>query len=304
MSGLAIQAAPSRTAARRVGQNYARRYWLFILPAGIVVAAVIVFPWVFTLFMSLQDYRVGSPMSFAGLNNYTRMLADDRFLWSIARTLYFTVLAVICPTVIGVAAAVCFNKRFVMRGLARTIFILPMMATPVAVALVWTMMFHPQLGVLNYLLTEMGLPPSTWIYDSSTVIPTLVMVETWQWTPLIMLIVLGGLASLPQDPYEAAELDGASGWQCFRHITLPLVWPFIMVALVLRAVDALKAFDTIFVITGGGPGTSSETLNLYLYQQAFSYYDIGYASAIVVVFFVLVMLVTLLLMATRRKAGT
>jgi multiple sugar transport system permease protein len=191
-----------------------------------------------------------------------------------------------------------------MRGLARTIFILPMMATPVAVALVWTMMFHPQLGVLNYLLTEMGLPPSTWIYDSSTVIPTLVMVETWQWTPLIMLIVLGGLASLPQDPYEAAELDGASGWQCFRHITLPLVWPFIMVALVLRAVDALKAFDTIFVITGGGPGTSSETLNLYLYQQAFSYYDIGYASAIVVVFFVLVMLVTLLLMATRRKAGT
>ena len=304
MSGLAIQAAARRTAAQRVGQNYARRYWLFILPAGIVVAAVIVFPWVFTLFMSLQDYRVGSAMSFAGLNNYTRMLGDDRFLWSILRTLYFTVLAVICPTVIGVAAAICFNKRFPMRGVARTIFILPMMATPVAVALVWTMMFHPQLGVLNYLLTSMGLPPSTWIYDSSTVIPTLVMVETWQWTPLIMLIVLGGLASLPQDPYEAAELDGASGWQCFRHITLPLVWPFIMVALVLRAVDALKAFDTIFVITGGGPGTSSETLNLYLYQQAFSYYDIGYASAIVVVFFVLVMLVTLLLMATRRKAGT
>ncbi len=304
MSGLAIQAAARQTAAQRVGQNYARRYWLFILPAGIVVAAVIVFPWVFTLFMSLQDYRVGSTMSFAGLNNYTRMLGDDRFLWSILRTLYFTVLAVICPTVIGVAAAICFNKRFPMRGVARTIFILPMMATPVAVALVWTMMFHPQLGVLNYLLTSMGLPPSTWIYDSSTVIPTLVMVETWQWTPLIMLIVLGGLASLPQDPYEAAELDGASGWQCFRHITLPLVWPFIMVALVLRAVDALKAFDTIFVITGGGPGTSSETLNLYLYQQAFSYYDIGYASAIVVVFFVLVMLVTLLLMATRRKAGT
>jgi multiple sugar transport system permease protein len=128
------------------------------------------------------------------------------------------------------------------------------------------------------------------------------MVETWQWTPLIMLIVLGGLASLPQDPYEAAALDGASGWQAFRHITLPLVWPFIMVALVLRAVDALKAFDTIFVITGGGPGTSSETLNLYLYQEAFSYYDLGYASAIVVVFFILIMAVTLLLMSTRKKA--
>ncbi|WP_158743512.1 carbohydrate ABC transporter permease [Acidisphaera sp. L21] len=303
MSHAATTVVPaSNAAARPSSRNYARSYWLFILPAGIVVAAVIVFPWIFTLFMSLQDFHVGGAMRFVGLANYERMLSDDRFIWAIIRTFYFTALAVIFPTLIGVAAAVCFNKHFPLRGLARTIFILPMMATPVAIALVWTMMFHPQLGVLNYLLTSVGLPPSTWVYDSATVIPTLVMVETWQWTPLIMLIVLGGLASLPQDPYEAAALDGASGWQAFRHITLPLVWPFIMVALVLRAVDALKAFDTIFVITGGGPGTSSETLNLYLYQEAFSYYDIGYASAIVVVFFILIMAVTLVLMGTRKKA--
>jgi multiple sugar transport system permease protein len=292
-----------KAAAPRAKQNYARSYWLFILPAGIVVAAVIVFPWIFTVFMSTQDFHAGGSMSFVGLDNYRRMISDDRFIWAVIRTFYFTALAVVFPTIIGVAAAVCFNKHFPLRGVARTIFILPMMATPVAVALVWTMMFHPQLGVLNYLLSTVGLPPSTWVYDSATVIPTLVMVETWQWTPLIMLIVLGGLASLPQDPYEAAALDGASGWQCFRHITLPLVWPFIMVALVLRAVDALKAFDTIFVITGGGPGTSSETLNLYLYQEAFSYYDVGYASAIVVVFFILIMAVTLLLMRSRRKAS-
>ena len=288
-------------ADRRRDRNYARSYWLFILPAGLVVAAVIVFPWVFTLFMSVQDLHVGGAMSFVGLANYSRMFGDDRFIWAVIRTFYFTALAVFFPAVIGTAAAVCFNKRFPLRGVARTIFILPMMATPVAVALVWTMMFHPQLGVLNYLLTSIGLPPSTWIYDSATVIPTLVMVETWQWTPLVMLIVLGGLASLPQDPYEAAALDGASPIQCFRHITLPLLWPFILVALVLRAVDALKAFDTIFVITGGGPGTSSETLNLYLYQEAFSYYDIGYASAIVVVFFLLIMAVTLLLMNSSQK---
>lgn len=290
-------------ANRQQRHNYARSYWLFIVPAGMVVAAVILFPWIFTVFMSLQDFHVGSSMSFAGLANYKHMLSDDRFLWSIVRTFYFTALSVILPTILGVLAAVCFNKRFPLRGMARTIFILPMMATPVAIALVWTMMFHPQLGVLNYLLTSVGLPASTWVYDSATVIPTLVLVETWQWTPLVMLIVLGGLASLPQDPYEAAALDGASGWQSFRHITLPLAWPFIMVALVLRAVDALKAFDTIFVITGGGPGTSSETLNIYLYQQAFAYYDIGYASAIVVVFFVLIMAVTILLMGTRRKAN-
>ena len=294
-------AQPATVAQRR--RNYARRYRLFIVPAGLVVAAVIVFPWLFTVFMSLQDFHAGGSLSFVGLANYSRMLGDDRFLGAIVHTLYFTALAVLFPTVLGVAAAVCFNQHFPLRALARTVFILPMMATPVAVALVWTMMFHPQLGVLNYLLTSVGLPPSTWVYDSATVIPTLVMVETWQWTPLVMLVVLGGLASLPTDPYEAAALDGASAWQCFTRITLPLVWPFIMVALVLRAVDALKAFDTIFVITGGGPGTASETLNLYLYQEAFAYYDIGYASAIVVVFFALILLVTLLLMSRRVQAA-
>ncbi len=302
MTVIAEAVVTSRAASQRRRRNYARRYRLFIAPAGLVVAAVIVFPWLFTVFMSLHDYHAGGTLAFVGLDNYVRMATDERFLWSIVHTLYFTVLAVVLPTVLGVFAAVCFNQRFALRGLARTVFILPMMATPVAIALVWTMMFHPQLGVLNYLLTSVGLPPSEWVYSSATVIPTLVMVETWQWTPLVMLVVLGGLASLPADPYEAAALDGASAWQCFTNITLPLAWPFIMVALVLRAVDALKAFDTIFVISGGGPGTSSETLNLYLYQEAFAYYDIGYASAIVVVFFVLILLVTLLLMTRRAHA--
>jgi len=282
--------------------NYARHYWPFILPAGAIVAAVILFPWLFTLFMSVNDFHVGGARTFAGLANYQRMLGDERFGWAVLRTLYFTLLSVALPVLFGVAAAICFQREFKGRGIARTIFIMPMMATPVAIALVWTMMFHPQLGVLNYLLTSLGLPPSEWVYNPDTVIPTLVMVETWQWTPLVMLIVLGGLASLPTDPYEAALIDGASAWQVFRNITLPLVWPFIIVAAVIRGIDALKAFDTIFVISNGGPGTASETLNILLYLQAFSFYDIGYASAIVVVFFVLIMLVTLLLLYFRQRS--
>ena len=299
MSTTLAAAAPRGRAARK--RNYARVYWPFILPAALVVAAVILFPWLFTLFMSVSDFHVGGARSYAGLANYARMLTDERFQLALLRTLYFTLLAVVFPLVFGVAAAVCFHRRFFGRGVARTIFIMPMMATPVAVALVWTMMFHPQLGVLNYLLTELGLPPSGWVYEPDTVIPTLVMVETWQWTPLVMLIVLGGLASLPSDPYEAAVLDGANLWQVFRHITLPLVWPFIVVAAVIRGIDALKAFDTIFVISNGGPGTASETLNILLYLQAFSFYDIGYASAIVVVFFVLVLMVTLLMLWFRQR---
>ena len=294
------RAVASRRARTR---NYARNYWPFVIPAGIVVGAIIVLPWAFTLFMSVHEWRIGSDLEFVGLANYQHMLTDERFLWSIVRTLYFTVLATLLPMVLGIAAAVCFHRRFPLRGLARTIFIMPMMATPVAVALVWTMMFHPQLGVLNYLLTSAGLPPFAWSYSAATVIPTLVMVETWQWTPLVMLIVLGGLASLPEEPYEAARLDGASAWQMFRHISLPLVWPHIIVALVIRAIDAIKAFDTIFVISNGGPGTASETMNIYLYLQAFSYYNMGYASAIVVVFFVLILMISLVLFSVRQKSA-
>ena len=297
----AAVARPTDSGAGLRGRNYARQYWPFVVPAGIIVFAVIVFPWVFTLWMSAHEWHVGEGVTFVGWDNYIRLFTDERFGWAVVRTLYFTALAVFFPLVLGVAAAVCFHRNFPLRGLARTVFILPMMATPVAIALVWTMMFHPQLGVLNYLLTSVGLPPSSWSYDADTVIPTLVLVETWQWTPLVMLIVLGGLASLPVDPYEAARLDGASLWQAFRHISLPLVWPHIVVALVIRTIDALKAFDIIFVISNGGPGTSSETVNIFLYLQAFSFYNLGYASAVVVVFFVLILLISLVLFSARQQ---
>ncbi len=301
MSASAPVAAARAPSTGLRGRNYARNYWAFVVPAGLVVFAVIVFPWLFTLYMSVHDWKVGGGVTYVGFANYLRLTEDERFLWSVVRTLYFTVLAVIFPVLLGVAAAVCFHRNFPGRGWARTIFIMPMMATPVAVALIWTMMFHPQAGVLNYLLTSVGLPPSMWSYDADTVIPTLVLVETWQWTPLVMLIVLGGLASLPTDPYEAARIDGASAWDTFRHLTVPLVWPHIIVAAVIRTIDSLKAFDLIFVISGGGPGTSSETINLYLYQTAFAFYNMGYGAAMTVVFFVIILLISLVLFTTRQQ---
>jgi multiple sugar transport system permease protein len=195
-----------------------------------------------------------------------------------------------------------FHREFPMRGLLRTIFVMPMMATPVAVSLVWKMMFHPQLGVLNYLLSLVGIGPSNWVFSPDTVIPTLVMVEVWHWTPLVMLIVLGGLAGLPKEPYESAVIDGANEWHQFRFITLPLLWPYIMIALIIRTIDALKVFDIIFVISEGGPGTASETLNIFLYLQAFQFYKIGYSSAVVVIFFFIIVLLSLLLLYTRQKS--
>jgi len=278
-----------------------RPYSLFVAPALVLMAAVIVFPWLFTGFMSLHDWKLSQTRSFAGLDNYTRLLGDERFQWAALRTLYYAALAVMAPLVLGTMAALIFHRRFPLRGFFRGIFILPMMATPVAVGLVWTMMFHPQLGVLNYLLTSIGLPPQLWVYDPGTVIPSLVMVETWQWTPLVMLIVLGGLAALPTEPYESAQLDGASAWAMFRHITFPLVLPFLMVAAIIRTIDAVKSFDIIFVISQGGPGTASETLNLFLYLQAFAFYDVGYASAVVAVFFAIIVTLSLVLLYLRQR---
>ena len=294
--------APAQPAPFVHSADFTPRYWLFAAPAVLVVGTVIVFPWLFTLYMSGHDWKIGGGPEFVGLQNFVELFRDARFLESMGHTFYFTTLAVVLPIVFGTAAALVFHREFPFRGLLRTVFVMPMMATPVAVALVWTMMFHPQLGVLNYLLSLLGIGPQAWVYSPDTVIPTLILVEVWHWTPLVMLIVLGGLAGLPREPYESALIDGANDWHMFRHITLPLVWPFIMVAIVIRTIDALKAFDTIFVITQGGPGTASETLNIFLYLQAFQFYKIGYASAVVVIFFVIVIMLSLLLLYARQKS--
>jgi len=288
----------------RAGASYRRRdkYLRFIWPALIVIVAVIIFPWLFTVYMSLHNWGVATPRIWIGLDNYTELAGDARFRAAIVRTMIYTLFAVALPILLGTLAAIVFHQEFPFRGFFRGIFIMPMMATPVAIALVWTMMFHPQLGVLNYLLTLVGLPASLWVYSPGSVIPSLVIVETWQWTPLVMLIVLGGLAAMPTEPLESALIDGANAWQIFRDITLPLTLPFIMVAVVLRTIDALKAFDTIYPITQGGPGTASETINIYLYLQAFSFFRIGHASAVVVVFFVLIVAFSLGLLFLRQRA--
>jgi multiple sugar transport system permease protein len=299
-----LSASPAATEANAPAGREWRRpsYWPFVVPALIVVLAVIIFPWVFTIWMSVHEWKVGSPTTFVGFANYLRLPQDPRFVEAVEHTLVYTALSVLLPLVLGTFAAVVFNANFAGRGVLRAIFIMPMMATPVAIALVWTMMFHPQLGVLNYLLSLAGLPPQLWVFHPASVIPSLVLVETWQWTPLVMLIVLGGIAAIPTEPYESAQIDGASLWQMFRYITLPLITPFLFIAAMIRMIDAVKSFDIIFAITQGGPGSASETVNLYLYSVAFTYYDLGYGSAIAVMLFLLIVALAALLLYLRQRA--
>jgi multiple sugar transport system permease protein len=291
-------------ASGRWAHRHAR--FLFPAPAVVLVAAIIAYPIAYTGWMSLQEWFASSvtPPKFIGLANYQRIVtADARFHHALARTVYFTLLVVGAETVLGVAMALLFNREFWGRGLLRTLAILPMVATPTAIGLVFVMMYHPTLGVANYLLSVVGLPPFRWTYSSQTALYALAVVDVWQWTPLIMLIALAGLASLPREPYEAAHIDGATALQAFWHITLPLLRPAIVVAVLFRAIDALKTFDIIYIITQGGPANSTETINILLFNQAFSYFNMGYAASVAVALFAVVMGASLILIKVRRTAA-
>jgi multiple sugar transport system permease protein len=302
--GAAVRPAAPAGSLARFAHRHAR--WIFPAPAVLLVATIIAYPIAYTVWMSLQEWFISSvtPPKLIGTANYQKLLtADPRFREAFFRTLYFTGLVVAVETVLGVSMALLFNREFWGRGLLRTLAILPMVATPTAIALVFVMMYHPTLGVANYLLTTAGLPPFKWTYSSGTALYALALVDVWEWTPLIMLIALAGLAALPREPYEAAEIDGASTLQAFWHITLPLLRPTIVVAILFRAIDALKTFDIIFIMTQGGPANSTETINVLLFNQAFSYFNMGYASAIAVALFATVMGASLLLIRLRRTAA-
>lgn len=279
--------------------------WLFPLPSVLFLLALMVFPLVYTITNSFTGWSLseGNPRTFIGIQNYIHLFTNDpRFFNAIVQTFYFSFFALFFEVVLGVAMAIFIDARdYPGKRMVNTILLLPMMATPVAVAMVWLLMFEPTAGIVNYVLRTLHLPTSLWLAGSNTVIPSLALVDIWEWTPLITLIGLAGLSSLPSDPFEAARVDGASFLQTVRHITLPMLMPTLSVAILLRMIDVLKTFDIIYTMTGGGPGFSSETLNIYTYNQAFYYLNFGYASSILVIFFTVVAGMALLVTYTRGK---
>ena len=293
---------PKRWRSKALGDRLERHAGLvFIAPAVFAVLFLIGYPLIWNLYMSLQKWELGSrPPEFIGLANYITALSAPRFHQGVVKTLYYSALATLIPTALGLGAALAFNQRFFGRGFLRSVFAMPMMATPVAVALIWQLMYHPALGVLNYFLSLVNLPPSLWVASSKTVIPSVALVESFQATPFAALVILGGLAALPPELYEASKIDGANAIQRFRFLTFPLIWPYIVVVVLIRSIDALKAFDAIFVLTQGGPGRASETINILLFLQAFNFYHVGYSSSMVVMLFALVVGAALILTRMRR----
>jgi multiple sugar transport system permease protein len=289
------------------GRRHERFYpWLFSGPAVGVLLVMMAFPVIYTLYLSFTSWSptlIGSA-KFVGLQNYIKLIAqDERFHAALWRTIWFTGVGVSIQCVLGVGLALIFNREFLGRGLFRTAFLLSMVATPVAIALVWMMILDINTGILNYFLNLVAGIRVAWLSNRSIVLWSMILVDTWQWTPFIMLIALAGLSALPPEPYESALIDGASAPQLFWYLTLPLLRPTLMVALMFRSIDALKTFDIIYVITGGGPAYASETLNLYAFSQGFAYFNMGYASALLALYFILVLGTSLLFIRLRRAAS-
>jgi len=241
------------------------------------------------------------PPSFVMLRSYQRILREPRFLAALGRTFSFTALTVSVETVVGMIIALILNREFRGKGFAKLIMLLPLVSTPVAIGIAWNLFYDPTIGLANFVLTQLGLPKLAWTGSSSTVIPSLALVDIWQWTPMIALIMLSGLASLSSEPYESARVDGANEWQIFWKITLPMVTPTLLTALILRTIDALKTFDIIYAMTGGGPGYSSETLNIMAFKYSFEYFRMGEASVILVFLFLLVFIMSLLIVRMRKS---
>ncbi len=277
---------------------------LFPLPAAVFVLVMIVFPVLYTLFLSFTNWNLtsGSPLRFVGLASYARVLGEPRFLAALGRTFLFTAMAVAAETALGTAAALLLNRNFMGKGLVKLLLLLPLVATPVAIGIAWNLFYDPTIGLANHVLKLLGLPPSKWVFDAKTVIPSLVLVDVWQWTPMISLIVLAGLAGIPTEPYESAHVDGANEAQILFRVTLPMVLPTVFTAMILRTVDALKTFDIIYAMTGGGPGYASETLNVMGFKYSFEYFRLGQSSVILVFLFLAVLAVSLGIVRLRVRA--
>lgn len=253
--------------------------YLLIAPTVAVLVALSIYPLVYAVKVSLQaDSGEGARWTF---QNFARLLSDDFFLSALAHTLVYAVIALTVEFLLGLTLAVLLNREMRGRSFFRAALLVPMMLPPVVVGIVWRLMLNPNFGAINGTLQMCGMNTEqlTWTASPTLAFASVIMVDIWQWTPFMFLILLAGLQAIPEEPYEAALIDGSSSWQTFRHVTLPLLKPAILIALLLRTMDLLRVFDQIFILTEGGPGSATETISLYIYRTAFRFGDFGYAAA-------------------------
>ena len=264
---------------------------------------MIAVPIVMTFIFSLNEWNLlmGNGMKFNFGKNYIVALTSVEFWQSLGITFYYTILATVAEMLLGLAIALVLNRNFVGKNVVKTIVLLPYMMAPVAVGLMWMLFYEPSSGLMNFIFTSVGLPRSSFVSAKETVIPAIAAVETWQMTPMVVIVCLAGLSSLPTDPMEAARVDGATPLQSFFKVTLPLMTRTLFSIGLLRFIDVFKSFDLIYAMNKGGPANASRTLNLYAYETAFSYYRFGTSSTMLMLLFIIVMILSVVVMKVQRK---
>jgi multiple sugar transport system permease protein len=286
--------SPSRSGERALP-------FLLIAPTVAVLVALSIYPLVYAIKVSLQiETETGVHWS---LQNFSRLATDAFFRTALLHTLVYALVALTVEFLLGLGLAVLMDKSFRGRTIFRAALLVPMMLPPVVVGVVWRLMFNPNFGAINGTLQAAGVNTEslTWTASPTLAFASVIMVDIWQWTPFMFLVLLAGLQAIPQEPYEAARIDGSSWWQTFRHVTLPLLKPAILIALLLRTMDLLRVFDQIFILTEGGPGFATETISLYIYRAAFRFGDFGYAAAMSFVLLLLTNIISFLYIRLLQK---
>ena len=297
MADLADRAARAtpRAAARRIrGISDRAIAWLFVTPTILLLLAVNIFPLIWTIRLSFTDFRANRPnreVEWVGLRNYARILTDEDVWLTMQATAHFLIWTIVLQVLIGFALAWLINRNFRGSSFWTTVIVLPMMLSPAVVGNFWTFLYQPQIGLFNYAVALVtGVDPTSFsmIGDVSLAPWAIVIVDTWMWTPFVMLICLAGLRSIPASIYEAAECDRASSWRQFWTITVPMVLPFLMLAVLFRGIENFKMFDLVVQLTGGGPGNTTTLTSIDLKREAFEKWRTGYSSAYAIILFVTV----------------
>ena len=289
--------------ALSIQQRDQRFGFLLTLPGLATLFIIIIFPLVFTIITSFYDYTLLNPNhdDFVGLENYQEVLEEEYIGHSVIITIQFVLATVFIEFIIGFALALALDKVQRFKSIYYLILLAPLMINPVVVGLIWRMILHTELGIMNYLLKLMSINRVNWLGDSDIAFWTIVFVDIWHQVSFMTILLLAGLAALPREPYEAARMDGASALRCFIYITLPLMRPVIIVALLLRLIFAVKTFDIIYIMTKGGPGIATDLVSYFIYRSAFFSLDIGRASALSVGLLVIVLLLTFYLYKYMRS---
>jgi multiple sugar transport system permease protein len=290
----AARATPNAMAQKVRGLSDRAIAWIFVAPTIFILLAINIFPLIWTIYLSFTNFRVNRPnnaIEWVGLRNYQRILGDADIWITMQATAHFLIWTIVCQVLIGFTLAYLINKKFRGNDLWTTIIVFPMMLSPAVVGNFWTFLYQPQIGLFNYIVGFLtGSDPSSFsmIGDVALAPWAIVIVDTWMWTPFVMLICLAGLRSIPDSIYEAAECDRASKWRQFWTITIPMILPFLMLAVLFRGIENFKMFDLVVQLTGGGPGNTTTLTSIDLKREAFEKWRTGFSSAYAVILFVTV----------------